>query len=185
MMIVNWTRFNENKSIFTKEMAEEIVFYFTDGSKYSDELFDLLFSTGEYFDFEYGDFIEASFSEMDDLVNVLFTKSKDSLEFSEVLINIYNKIREERKDFPEISEMIDSYINFTDDGFDFTIRYNDDEYKLILNKTYMGDFDVFFECANRVRNNLKKNSYSYLKECNYYVYKFGRSNMEFIINIKK
>jgi len=188
MMIVNWTRFNENKSIFTKEMAEEIVFYFTDGSKYSDELFDLLFSgsfVNEDDDFSYGDFSEASFSEMDDLVNVLFTKSKYSLEFSEVLINIYNKIREERKDFPEISEMIDSYINFIDDGFDFTIRYNHDEYNIILEKTYMGDFDVFFECANRVRNNLKKNSYSYLKECKYYVYKNGRSNMEFIIHLKK
>ena len=76
-----------------------------------------------------------------------------------------------------IEDILYSYI--------INVRYNHDEYNIILEKTYMGDFDVFFECANRVRNNLKKNSWPILAKCKYYVYKDGRSNMEFIINIKK
>lgn len=144
-MIRNWQKFNENVSgRFTEAMSMEIVFYFSEDSRPSKEIQDLFYG---YLENEgitrIWDFYEAGGKEYQQAMTKLFgLAQKGSLEFRDNMIEIYNKIREERKDFPPIIEIENVLITLVDSGWDFRASSKSGEYTIRLEKkeTTMKEF---------------------------------------------
>jgi hypothetical protein len=141
-MINNWKRFNENASgNFTEDMAMEIVYYISEDSKPNKEIEKLIFSNPEVEGLFR--FYESGHSEYVAAIRKLLEKvNKGSLEFKDNMINVYNMIREERKDFPPIIEIENVLISLVDSGYGFRVGARSGEYniKLEKKKTTMKEF---------------------------------------------
>ena len=101
-MLKRWTRFNESSSNFTHEMAQEIIFYFSEESEPNNEFSKYLWEHPEMgID---GDNFVAYDSGPEDYEIMIkkligFANTK-SLTFKDDMINLYHKIRKERSAFP-------------------------------------------------------------------------------------
>jgi hypothetical protein len=141
-MINNWKRFNENASgNFTEDMAMEIVYYISEDSNPNKEIEKLIFSNPEVEGLFR--FYESGHSEYVAAIRKLLEKvNKGSLEFKDNMINVYNMIREERKDFPPIIEIENVLISLVDSGYGFRVGARSGEYniKLEKKKTTMKEF---------------------------------------------
>ena len=141
-MISNWQKFNENVSgRFTEDMAMEIVYYISEDSTPNKEIEKLIFANPEMEGMFF--FYESGHSEYDAAIKKLFAAvNKGSLEFRDNMINVYNMIREERKDFPPIIEIENALINLVDGGYGFLVSSTNGEYNIRLEKkqTTMKEF---------------------------------------------
>ena len=144
-MIKNWERFFESSGAFTEEMAQEIIYYFSEDSKPNKEI------EKEFWEHpEMGpeaDHFVAYESGYDDykkmikrLMGMVNTKS---LTFRDDMIEIYNKIRSERSAFPPICDIEDYFLSLIEeDGFEFVVYTKDYNYiiKLYKDDCSLGEF---------------------------------------------
>jgi hypothetical protein len=136
-MIKGWARFNESSSNFTYEMAQEIIFYFSESSEPNNEFSKYLWEHPEMGDD--GDNFVAYDSGPEDYEIMIkklieFTNTK-SLTFKDDMINLYHKIRKERSAFPEICEIEDIFLNLIENnGFSFLVDTKEHSYKIRLYK---------------------------------------------------
>jgi len=136
-MIKGWMRFNESSGNFTYEMAQEIIYYFSENSSPSKSIEKIFWEHPEmggdadsFVAYESGpDDYQNMIKKLIGLVN---TKS---LTFKDDMINLYHKIREERSAFPEICEIEDMFLNLIEsNGFDFFVDTRDYSYTIRLYK---------------------------------------------------
>ena len=112
-MIKGWVRFNESSGNFTYEMAQEIIFYFSENSSPRKYIENMLWKHPEM-GIDADSFVayESGPEDYENMIKKLigFTNTK-SLTFKDDMINLYHKIREERSAFPEIFEIEDMFLD--------------------------------------------------------------------------
>lgn len=169
-MIKKWIKFNESSESFTEEMAQEIIYYFSEGSKPSKEIYSGFLRNDvieNEFEFE---IYETSYDEMKNYVkNLLSLVQTGPIGFKDEMINIYNQIRQERKDFPEVYEIEDLYLNLIEnDKFKFYLSsgmeygiFERPEYKIELNKKHctFNDYIRYCQSINNTIERLKSPNY--------------------------
>jgi hypothetical protein len=162
MKISNWNKFNESVSdTFTEEMAQEIIYYFSEESRPSKHISDLFTQCkdqwGEIIDTMY----ETSYEEMKEMIEKLYSLIQTgSLDFRDSMIEIYTKIREERKDFPEVYEIEDAFLDLIEGhGFTFMIYSDLKKYEIKLHSPWGGNstkMEDFINYCNLVKNPISK-----------------------------
>lgn len=161
MKISNWNKFNESVSnTFTEEMAQEILYYFSENSKPSKHISDLF---GHWEEIIENNFImyETSYEEMKQMIKKMYSLCQtESLDFRDSMIEIYNKIREERKDFPEAYEIEDAFLDLIEGhGFSFMIYSGLSKYEIKLHSPW-GDnsmkLEDFINYCNLMKNPISK-----------------------------
>lgn len=161
MKISNWNKFNESVSdTFTEEMAQEILYYFSENSKPSKHIGALFDKWEEIIE---NNFImyETSYKEMKEMIKKLYGFAQtESLDFRDSMIEIYNKIREERKDFPEAYEIEDAFLDLIEGhGFSFMIYSDTSEYQIKLHSPWGGNstkMEDFINYCNLIQNPISK-----------------------------
>jgi hypothetical protein len=173
-MIRRWKSFNESTTQpFTWEMAQEILYYFSENSKPSKHIGDLFDKWGEIIE---NNFImyETSYQEMKKMIEKMYRLCQEDEKFKDSMIEIYNEIRKERKDFPtasEIENVFSSLIEFHD--FNFMIYSGLSKYEIKLNgspgKNTM-KLEDFINYCNLIQDPINKlNKYkTKLVECNFF-----------------
>lgn len=133
-MIKDWKIFNESVSgKFTEEMAQEIVYYFSENSSPTKEISDILFSNPEIGDLL--NFYDSGYKEYKAAIKKLFGEvNRGSLEFRDNMFKVYERIRLERKTFPTVAELEDVFLDAIDDGYEFIIYSNAYQYEIKLQK---------------------------------------------------
>lgn len=137
-MIKNWIIFNESTNEkFTLEMAQEIIYYFSENYEPSKEMSDIFYNGHAGITDREFIFYETSYDEMNDYIKKLYNLvNTESLTLMDDMIKLYHKIREERKNFPEIFEIEDLFLDLIEsDKFDFMVYSNRYNYKIRLSKT--------------------------------------------------
>jgi hypothetical protein len=136
-MIKGWIRFNESSGNFTYEMAQEIIYYFSENSKPSKDIEKMLWEHPEM-GTDADSFVayESGPEDYEIMIKKLigFTNTK-SLTFKDDMIKLYHKIREERSAFPEIFELEDMFLDLIESsGFEFLVDTKIYSYTIRLNK---------------------------------------------------
>lgn len=150
-MIKGWTKFNESTESFSKEMSDEIVFYFsedfTQNIKIEELFYDLFKKSGVVFPFS---FYEISYVEMKKYSDELYLLADKNESIKKELIHIYNLIREDLSMFPFFYEIEDIYLELIDKKFGLSVKWNNSEYSIKLSKTIpkMIDGTDFIEFLN-------------------------------------
>jgi hypothetical protein len=162
MKINNWNKFNESVSdTFSEEMAQEIIYYFSEESNPSKHISDLFTQCEE----QWGDIIdtmyETSYEEMKEMIEKLYSLVQTgSLDFRNSMIEIYTKIREERKNFPEAYEIEDAFLDLIEGhNFTFMIYSSLSEYEINLNSPWGGNsvkLEDFVNYCNLIKNTINK-----------------------------
>jgi hypothetical protein len=161
MKISNWNKFNESVSdTFTEEMAQEIIYYFSEESNPSKHISDLFAQCRDQWG-EIIDMYEASYEEMKEMIKKLYSLIQTgSLDFRDSMIEIYNKIREERKDFPEAYEIEDAFLDLIEGhGFTFMVYSSLSKYQIKLHSPWGGNsmkMEDFINYCNLVKNPISK-----------------------------
>jgi len=136
-MIKGWIRFNESSGNFTYEMAQEIIFYFSESSVPSEDIEKMFWenpelegSTDSFISYESG---PKDYEDMiKKLIGLVNTKS---LTLKNDMIKLYHKIREERSAFPEICDIEDIFLDLIEKSrFDFLVDTKEQYYKIKLYK---------------------------------------------------
>lgn len=156
-MLKKWNTFNESVGgKFTEEMAMEIVYYFSELSKPTKSIVEVLLSQPEmgdilqFYDSDYDDYKEAT-------RKLYGEANRGSLEFRDTLIKVYNMIREERSAFPMVSEIEDLFLGMIDDGYSFIIYSDPYEYKIkVQNSDDNTTVDDFVKCMKSLGDNIKR-----------------------------
>jgi hypothetical protein len=136
-MIKCWNRFFEsNTEKFTEEMAQEIIYYFSENSEVSKGLENLFFNHPENDQADHFVAYETGYDEYKQWINRLMGMvNTKSLTFKDDMIELYNKIREERKNFPLICEIEDELLQLIDRGYEFNfIHCSNTEYYIRIYK---------------------------------------------------
>jgi hypothetical protein len=188
MKLNNWIKFNESvKDTFTEEMAQEIMYYFSEDSSPSKELvkiFDIWLSELDIED----NFVmyETSYAEMKEMIKKLYGfVQTESLDFKDSMIQLYHKIREERKDFPEACEIEDTFLNLIENNdFNFMIYSTTSRYEIRLQSNVNNRYKLedYINFCKLVNNSVSKIHRSKLIECKFYDSR--ASFCDFIIEIK-
>jgi hypothetical protein len=191
MKINNWNRFNESVTEpFTEEMAQEIIYYFSENSKPSKHIGDLFDKWGEIIE---NNFImyETSYQEMKQMIKKMYSLCQTDVMFRDSMIEIYNEIRKERKDFPEAYEIEDAFLDLIEGhGFSFMIYSELDKgkikYQIKLHSPW-GDnsmkLEDFINYCNLMKNPISKLSKyrTKLVECNFFDMRY--SYCAFVVEI--
>jgi len=187
-MIRSWKLFNESVTEpFTEEMAQEILYYFSENSKPSKHIGDLFDKWGGIIE---SNFImyETSYEEMKQMIKKLYGFAQtESLDFRDSMIEIYNKIREERKDFPEVYEIEDAFLNLIEGhGFSFMIYSDLSKYEIKLHSPWGENtmkLEDFINYCNLIKNPISKLSKyrTKLVECNFFDMRY--SYCAFVVEI--
>jgi hypothetical protein len=174
MKINNWNKFNESVSdTFTEEMAQEIIYYFSEESRPSKHIGDLVYKLGEIIE---SNFImyETSYQEMKQMIKKMYSLCQTDVMFRDSMIEIYNEIRKERKDFPEAYEIEDAFLDLIEGhGFSFMIYSGLSKYEIKLHSPW-GDnsmkLEDFINYCNLMKNPISKLSKyrTKLVECNFF-----------------
>lgn len=141
----------ESSTRLTREMAQEIIYYFGEQSypiRDAQDIFYELFSDEEFV------FYETSYSKRNEFIDKLLKLSKER-NITDDLIELYYVIRNERKDFPEVYQIEDIFLNIIDDGFSFNVISRKNELRIILSKGII-DLDNYIKYINQISNYLKK-----------------------------
>ena len=175
MKISNWNKFNESvNDTFTEEMAQEILYYFSENSKPSKHIADLFDQWEEIIE---NNFImyETSYEEMKQMIKKMYgLVQTESLDFKDSMIEIYNKIREERKDFPEAYEIEDAFLDLIEGhGFSFMIYSGLSKYEIKLHSPWGGNsikLEDFINYCTLIKNPISKLSKyrTKLVECTFF-----------------
>lgn len=165
-------RIFESEQTFTVEMAQEIAYYFTeDGNPTQEILNDFYNEFGDNDEFVY---YEAGYDDIKGYINILLEYAKTP-ELSSKLINIYNKIREERKDFPKVSDIEDIFLDVIEtENMSLMISSDRTEYKIKLSKRLKNtsnSLQEFIKYCNSINKSIKK-----LESSKYHTY-VGKSEM--------
>ena len=133
-MIKGWKIFNESTSGgFTDEMAQEIVYYFSEDSKPSKEISSIFFGNPEVDNLF--NFYESGYEEYKAATQKLYGEvNRGSLEFRYSMLKVYELIRLERKAFPTVAELEDIFLDAIDDGYGFIIYSSQYQYEIRLEK---------------------------------------------------
>jgi hypothetical protein len=133
-MIKGWKIFNESTSgRFTEEMAQEIVYYFSEDSKPSKEISSIFFGNPEVNNLF--NFYESGYDEYKDATQKLYGEvNRGSLDFRDSMFKVYELIRLERKSFPTVAEIEDIFLDAIDDGYGFIIYSNPYQYEIKFQK---------------------------------------------------
>jgi hypothetical protein len=141
-------------------MAQEIIFYFSEGSEPNKDLEKDLWEHPEMGD-DADSFVayEAGSEDYEIMIKKLigFTNTK-SLTFKDDMINLYHKIREERSAFPEICEIEDMFLDLIENsGFSFLIDTKEHSYKISLYKKdcTMSEFISYCQLLEKVIKRLE------------------------------
>jgi len=174
MKISNWNKFNESVSdTFTEEMAQEIIYYFSEESIPSKHIGDLFDKWGEIIE---SNFImyETSYQEVKKMIKKMYSLCQTDVMFRDSMIEIYNEIRKERKDFPEAYEIEDAFLDLIEGhNFTFMIYSSLSEYEIKLHSPW-GDnsmkLEDFINYCNLMKNPISKLSKyrTKLVECNFF-----------------
>lgn len=169
-MIKRWIKFNESSETFTEEMAQEIIYYFSEDSKPTKEIvFKFLENDIIQNEFNFSIY-ETSYEEMKVYVKDLISLVQNGpVGFKDEMIEIYNQIRQERKDFPEVYEIEDIYLDLIEnEDFKFYLS-SGMEYGEIKRPTYViklnkdrCEFNDYVKYCNSINNSLQR-----LKSPNY------------------
>ena len=162
MKISNWNKFNESVSdTFTEEMAQEIIYYFSEESKPSKHISGLFTQCedqwGEIIDTMY----ETSYEEMKEMIKKLYSMVQNgSSDFRDSMIEIYTKIREERKDFPEAYQIEDAFLDLIESqDLSFMIYSDSTKYQIKLDSPWGGNsvkLEDFINYCSFIKNALNK-----------------------------
>lgn len=186
-MIKKWTKFNESTSeIFTEEMAQEILYFFSEDSivpKSIETDFNRI-----YKDYQLNQivFYETSNDEMKEFIKYLFDKSKEDENLKRELIELYYKIREKMKIFPKVCEIEDVYLNIIEDlNYKFYLSVNSGRKSIKIkllkwSSISLDDFIQTCKIINGTLMRLKGDEYSSkLESCEY-----SSQHSEFKIELK-
>jgi hypothetical protein len=190
-MIQNWGKFNESKGMFTHDMAQEIVYYFSEDSTPSreiaeqfDELLDSEEASDHFIAYEAG---HEDYKKM--IQKLLGLANTASLSFRDGMIDLYNKIRTKRESFPEICEIEDAFLDWIEEyRFNFVI-YTKDSYYTI--KFYKEDCSLvnFIQYCERIEVEMKRlnseKTIPILEECSRHEFGQNDSSCSFKIILKK
>ena len=115
-MLKSWNKFNESKETVSIEMIQEIMYYCsgleTWKTESSEDIENMLNSSFYQIDQSFWDtFYEISYEEINKVIDKWFQISKSNPKLSESIINIYNKIREDNSNFPEIYQIEDECLD--------------------------------------------------------------------------
>ena len=147
-MIKKWNKFNESLGKFTYGMSQEIIHYFSENSKPSKVIAEFLLSSPDTKEREFQllfDFYDSGADEYKSSTKMLYERANSKPELMNHLIEVYNRIREERKDFPLISEIDDILVEFSDLGYSLRIDTRQEYYVIRVEKQYasLDDFRSF------------------------------------------
>lgn len=206
MRITNWKKFNENvNEEFTEEMAQEIIYCFSDGSTLSGELERLVIKFDESLNKEninsesHFMMYEPGYDEMKGMVEKLYGFVQTlSLGFKDDMINLYHEIRKVKEKFPEVYEIEDLFLTFIEGNnfqfhLDYMKAYPDSPmiYQIRLRSKYGKLYSMkdFHNLCDVVDNVVRKFSYPeckmFTRECSYYYYEHNNTcSMNFEIIIK-
>jgi len=163
-MIKGWMKFNESVgSKFTEEMAMEIVYYFSESSEPSKSIEKVFLSSPEAENLFH--FYDSGYDEYKDATQKLYSEAnKDSLEFRDNMIQVYNMIREERSAFPPVAEIEDIFLDMIDDDYSFVIYSNQYQYKIkIENDDHTTTIDDFIKYTKSLSERVKRLNVNPLK----------------------
>lgn len=164
-------RIFESEQTFTVEMAQEIAYYFAeDGNPTQGIVSDFYRIDYDNRPVEY----EEGYDDIKDFINTILEYAKNP-ELSSKLINIYNKIRKERKDFPKVSDIEDIFLDVIEtENMSLMISSDRTEYKITLNKRLKNtsnSLQEFIKYCNSINKSIKK-----LESSKYHTY-VGKSEM--------
>ena len=172
-MIKKWSNFiiESNQEQLTEEMAQEIIFYFSENSRVDKELENIFYAIAadNYVMYETG------YGEMKEYIKKLLDKAKSHEQDNIILIDLYHKIREVMKDFPTVSEIEDVFLDLIEvDKLNFNYSHvRDRECTIKLyswpQKFMLGDFIDLCKQINNRLGQLYRNTYEVkLEKCEYY-----------------
>jgi hypothetical protein len=206
MRITNWEKFNESVSEeFTEEMAQEIIYSFSEGTDLSGELNRLVVSFVETVNKENIDseshfgMYETSYGEMKVMVRKLYGFAQtESLTFREEMIQLYHEIRKVKEKFPEVYEIEDLFLTFLEsNNFEFYLDYMKPYgtstmiYQIRLRSKYdanysMQDFHKFCDTVGSLVERFSHpSSRMLIKQCKYYNFdEQNKASVDFDIIIK-
>jgi len=206
MRITNWKKFNESvNEEFTEEMAQEIIYCFSEGSDLSGELENLIKKFDESLDEidisagqEFGMY-ETGYDEMKQMVNKLYGfVQTGNLSFKDNMINLYHEIRKVKEKFPEVFEIEDLFLTFIEgNNFEFHLDYmkpygtSSMIYQIRLRSQWNANYSMsdFHKLTDTVNSIVKRFSHPssrmYIQQCKYYYFD-GRNqaSVDFDIIIK-
>jgi len=161
-MIKGWIRFNESvDGRFTEEMSMEIVYYFSEDSKPTNSISDLFFNNPETENLF--NFYESGYDEYKAATQKLYGEvNKGSLEFRDIMFQVYTMIREERSAFPTVAEIEDMFLDLIDDGYSFIVYSSQYEYKIKIYK-YDDSIENFVKYTTSIGGRVKRLNVSPLK----------------------
>jgi hypothetical protein len=173
-MIKSWKIFNESVDggEFTKEMAKEIMYYFSEDSQPNNDfsgIFEIIeqrgYSTREFI------FYETGYDDINRMINYLYKIGGEDEVIKREGISTYQKIREERESFPHFYEIEERLSDFMDIyNFNFMIYSDSKSYKIKLHKKGVSFDDFIKYCHSVLKYSklLESPDYkTYLGECNY------------------
>lgn len=204
MKITNWKRFNESVSEkFTEEMAQEIIYCFSESSELDKELEQLRTSFYNSIESEghENDFImyETDYNEMKEMIRKLYGLAQtESLTFRDDMIQLYHKIRKIKSKFPHIYEIEDLFLDFIESNnfrlfIDYIKYYGPGEGKIyevrLWSNGHKYNMDDFNKFCGIVSNTVKSFSYPgckmFLSECKYNFYEHpNAAGIDFKVKIK-
>ena len=154
-MIKGWRIFNESASgNFTEEMAQEIVYYFSEDSKPSKEISSIFFNNPEVNNLF--DFYESGYEEYKDATQKLYGEvNRGSLDFRDSMFKVYELIRLERKTFPTVAEIEDIFLDAIDDGYGFIIYSSQYQYEIRIEK-YDDSVENFIKYTKSFSDRVKR-----------------------------
>jgi len=143
-MVKKWTHFNESEEPvrtsgsknFSHHMAQEIIWYFSENSKVSKELERMFYEHPENDKADQFTAYETSYSEYKKWIRLLMNMVRTkSLSFKDDMIELYEKIREERKGLPEIYVIEDILLDFIEnEDYSFSMECSNTKYLIKLYK---------------------------------------------------
>ena len=157
-MIKGWTRFNESPGDFSYEMAQEIIYYFSENSVPSKDIEKMFWEHPELKG-DSDDFVsyESGREDYENMIKKLIgLANTKSLTFKDDMINLYHKIREQRSAFPEICEIEDMFLDLIENsGFNFLVDTKDYSYQIRLNKDNCS-LSEFIKCCQYLDRLIKE-----------------------------
>lgn len=206
MRITNWKKFNESvNEEFTEEMAQEIIYCFSEGSDLSGELNNLIKKFDESLDEinisagqEFGMY-ETGYDEMKQMVRKLYGfVQTGNLSFKDNMINLYHEIRKVKEKFPEVFEIEDLFLTFIEsNNFEFYLDYKKPYgtspmiYQIRLRSQWnaiysMSDFQKLSDTVSFIVKRFShQSSRMYVQQCKYYNYdRQNQASVDFDIIIK-
>jgi hypothetical protein len=207
MRITNWKKFNESvNEEFTEEMAQEIIYCFSDGSTLSGELESLVIKFDESLNKEninsesHFMMYEPGYDEMKGMVKKLYGFVQTlNLSFKDDMINLYHEIRKVKEKFPEVFEIEDLFLTFIESNnfqfyLDYMKAYSDDGpmiYQIRLRSQWdtiysMSDFQKLSDTVSGIVKIFSHpSSRMYVQQCKYYNYeRQNKTSVDFEIIIK-